>query len=124
MVVAHQWLKLRYQLLKSNQVGPLAPKPNVSKAGVVDENVGRAGRVSAIFQVKSSAVKQQGGAIGVKEHGRERVVVTLSDQRALRRTLQRFRQGARRQVGSNTTIAKRAAWKNTTIMRAAARKAR
>ena len=76
---------------------------------IVDENVGRAGRVGAVHQIVEASVQQQRVAIGVEEDRRKRVVVMIDDQLSRGARSSASASGREDMYGSNTTSAMRAA---------------
>src|SRR5216684_3141806 len=61
------------------KVVTLGPVPKFSKIFVLDENVRGVRGIRSVFQVGLASIEEQGLAVRIKEHGRERIVSVVFD---------------------------------------------
>src|SRR6516165_11846844 len=91
-------IKVRDTVTVGEHVEAVGRRPPRKKLPVADEDGGAAGSVGAVFKIIDATVPQECGAVGVKEDGRERVVLAVHNELALRRAEQRSGQWAGREV--------------------------
>src|SRR5258708_706886 len=84
--------------LVRDQIETRCSTPQTGELSVVDKDARRIRRIRAVFQVVAAAIEQQCGAICIEEDGRIRVVLSINDELAGRRVLQRLRQRTRRKI--------------------------
>src|SRR5271169_2568266 len=90
---------MRKQFLRSAKVIALRTVPEFPKLPIVNEDIWCVGCIGPINEVIETAIQKQGTAVCVKEHGRERIVVPVNNQCALRGAFQRLREWPRGQIG-------------------------
>src|SRR5207302_11323362 len=97
MILANQIFELLELWLVGHEIVAFGVEPESLESDVVNEDIGSARCIRAVFQIEITPIQNQDVALYIKCYGKQRLVIWVHDQLSIRRFEEHFRQWPRRQ---------------------------